>query len=154
MAIHANGFLLWAGLLAGAALVGPAGAEDLVPFHIERGAITEPLTESPGNPARGRQIVRDIGHATCLICHAMPIAEEPDHGEIGPSLAGVGSRFAAGELRLRLVDPKAVNPETIMPSYYRVRDLHRVLEPYRNQPIYTAQQIEDVVAYLASLRND
>src|SRR5690606_39700877 len=73
----------------------------------------------PGNPVRGRQIVRDINNATCLICHAMPIPEEPDHGEIGPPLHGVGSRYTVEELRLRLVDPKAINPDTIMPSYFR-----------------------------------
>lgn len=140
--------------LALALVAGTAAAADLVPFRIENGAIAKPLTAEPGNSSRGRQIVRDLSHATCLICHAMPIAEEPDHGEIGPSLAGVGSRYSAGELRLRLVDPKALNAETIMPSYYRVNDLYRVWEPYRNQPIYTAQQIEDVVTYLASLRGN
>jgi sulfur-oxidizing protein SoxX len=132
----------------------PAPAADLAPYKIDNGAIDKPLTNEPGNPARGRQIVRDLSHATCLICHTMPIAEEPDHGEIGPSLAGVGSRYSAGELRLRLVDPKALNPETLMPSYYRVSDLYRVWTPFRDQPIYTAQQIEDVVAYLSQLKGN
>ena len=154
MAVRADALLISAGLLAGIAAGGPADAEDVVAFRIENGAIPEPLTDSPGNPARGRQIVRDMGHATCLICHAMPIPEEPDHGEIGPPLAGVGSRYTPGELRLRLVDPKSINPQTIMPSYYRVDDLYRVWGPYRDRPIYTAQQIEDVVAYLAQLRDN
>jgi L-cysteine S-thiosulfotransferase len=123
------------------------------PIRIENGEIARPLTDEPGNPGRGRLIVRDTARATCLICHALPIPEEPDHGEVGPSLAGVGKRYTPGQLRLRLVDPKAINPDTIMPSYYRVENLYRVLDTYRGQPIYTAQQIEDVVAYLAQLRD-
>ncbi len=113
--------------------------------------IVEPLTQEPGNPARGRSIVRDTGKATCLICHPMPIPEEPDHGAIGPPLAGVGSRYSVAQLRQRLVDPKSINPDTVMPSYHATGTLYRVLEQFRGRPIYTAQEIEDVVAYLASL---
>jgi sulfur-oxidizing protein SoxX len=134
------------------AAAGLASAEDVVPYKIENGAIDKPLTSEPGNPGRGRQIVRDQNHATCLICHVMPIPEEPDHGQVGPSLVGVGSRYTEGQIRLRLVDPKALNPDTIMPSYYRTADLNRVLALYRVQPIYTAQQVEDVVAYLSQLK--
>jgi sulfur-oxidizing protein SoxX len=140
--------------LAAVVLSLPALAADLVPYRVANGAIDKPLTDEPGNPARGRQVARDLSHATCLICHAMPIAEEPDHGGIGPSLVGVGSRYSEGELRLRLVNPKALNPETLMPSYYRVNDLYRVWTPYRDQPIYSAQQIEDVVAYLSQLKGN
>lgn len=129
----------------------PAIPQQSAPPRIVDGAAPDALTSSPGNPALGRQIVRDQGHVTCLICHAMPIPEEPDHGDIGPPLAGVGGRYNAGELRLRLIDPKAINPDTIMPSYYRTNDLNRVGAEYRGRPIYTAQEIEDVVAYLASL---
>lgn len=131
------------------ALAGPpaAGADETV----ARPALDTPLTAEPGNPGRGRLIVRDTARATCLICHELPIPEEPDHGRIGPSLAGIGSRMTAGELRLRLVDPKAVNPDTIMPSYFRTEGLHRVGAAYQGQTIYTAQQIEDVVAYLSGL---
>ena len=143
----------WLLLAAGLAVGGPAGAADLVPYIVTDGEIRAPLTDAPGNTARGRQTVRDMTKATCLICHALPIPEEPDHGEIGPPLAGVGNRLTPGAIRLRLVDPKAVNPETLMPSYYRTEGLNRVLSTYRGQPIYTAQQIEDVVAYLASLKD-
>lgn len=133
---------------------GGAGAAELLPFRIEQGAIAASLTGAPGNPARGRLIVRDTGRVTCLICHSLPIADEPDQGGLGPPLAGVGNRYTPGQLRLRLVDPKAINPETIMPSYYRVGGLHRVWQPFRDQPIYTAEQVEDVVAYLASLKDN
>lgn len=130
------------------ALAGPpaAGADETA-----RPALDTPLTAEPGNPGRGRLIVRDTARATCLICHELPIPEEPDQGRIGPSLAGIGARLTPGELRLRLVDPKTANPDTIMPSYFRTEGLHRVAEAYRGQTIYTAQQIEDVVAYLSGL---
>ena len=135
-------------------LIGSAvRAADLVPFRVENGEIAQPLTDQPGNPGRGRLIVRDLARASCLICHSLPIPEEPDHGNVGPSLAGVGSRYTTGQLRLRLVNPKAINPQTLMPSYYRVEGLYRVWEPYRDQPIYSAQQVEDVVAYLAQLKD-
>lgn len=139
-------------VLAAAAAAG-VRAEPLIVYRVVGDAIPEPLTETAGNPARGRQLVRDMGHVTCLICHALPIPEEPDHGAVGPPLAGVGSRATPGQIRLRLVDPKAVNPQSIMPSYYRVTGLNRVEAPYRDRPIYSAQQIEDVVSYLASLKD-
>lgn len=113
-----------------------------------------PLTATPGDPVRGRAIVRDAGKASCLICHAMPIPEEPDHGGIGPPLAGIGARATPGALRRRLVDPTVLDPATAMPAYHRVDGLHRVLERYRGEPIYTAQEVEDVVAYLVTLVDD
>ncbi|MBM3525097.1 MAG: sulfur oxidation c-type cytochrome SoxX, partial [Alphaproteobacteria bacterium] len=89
--------------------------------------------------------------ATCLICHAMPIAEEPDHGTIGPPLAGIARRATPAELRQRLVDPTALNPATVMPAYYRSEGLNRILARHRGQSLYSAQEIEDVVAYLMTL---
>ncbi len=114
--------------------------------------IPAPLTDSPGNPGRGRELVRDAGNVTCLICHRMPFPDEPDQGLLGPDLAGVGSRLTPGELRLRLVDPKLLNADTIMPSYYRTQGLTRVGRAYAGRPIYSAQQIEDVVAFLSALK--
>jgi sulfur-oxidizing protein SoxX len=124
----------------------------LVDYRIVDGAIPEPLTDQPGDPERGRRIVLDREGGDCTICHAMPLPQRQFHGTIGPPLDGVGSRYTAAELRLRLVDPKAINPETIMPAYYKVEGLHRVLERYRAKPVLTAQQIEDVVAYLLTLK--
>jgi sulfur-oxidizing protein SoxX len=143
--------------VATATLIGLApitGAAELAPYRVDGFEIAPLENTMPGNPVRGRQIVRDINNATCLICHAMPIPEEPDHGEIGPSLHGVGSRYTTGELRLRLIDPKVINAETIMPSYYRVEGLSRVSEAFQGRPIYDAQQIEDVVAYLVTLTEE
>ena len=94
----------------------------------------------------------DAENVTCLICHVLPLPDEPDMGAIGPSLIGVGDRLTEAELRQRLVDPKELNPETIMPSYYQVDQLYRVAESYRGRTIYRAQELEDVVAFLASLK--
>jgi sulfur-oxidizing protein SoxX len=125
----------------------------LVGYRIINGAIPEPLTDQPGDAERGRRIVLNREGGDCVICHAMPLPQRQFHGTIGPPLDSVGGRHPAGELRLRLVDSKALNPDTIMPAYYRVEGLHRVDEHYRGKPILTAQQIEDVVAYLLTLQS-
>ena len=141
----------------GAALLGlwlSAAADELPGYRVENLAIPESLTGRAGDPSRGERIVRDPDRATCLICHAVPIEGEPDPGNIGPVLHGVASRYTAGELRLRLVEPKRLNPDTVMPSYYARDGLHRVAPEYRDRPIYSARDIEDVVAYLLTLTVD
>jgi L-cysteine S-thiosulfotransferase len=125
----------------------------LVGYRIINGAIPEPLTDQPGDVERGWRIVLDRDRGDCVICHAMPLPQRQFHGSIGPPLDGVGARYSAGELRLRLVDPKRLNPDTIMPAYHRVDGLQRVHERYRGKPILTAPQIEDVVAYLLTLQS-
>ena len=125
--------------------------QNLAGYRIVDSAIPESLTGRPGDAVRGEQIVRDVSNATCLICHAISIAGERDPGNIGPPLDGVGLRYSAGELRLRLVDPKYLNAETIMPSYFQASGLYRVDPDFENRPIYSAQDIEDVVAYLQTL---
>jgi sulfur-oxidizing protein SoxX len=128
------------------------GEEALVPIRIVEQSIPQPLTEQAGDPERGRQIVLDRQGGDCLVCHAMPLPQRQFHGTVGPPLDGVGTRYTAAQLRLRLVEPRAFNPATVMPAYYKVTGLYRVLERYRGQPILTAQQIEDVVAYLLTLK--
>ena len=90
--------------------------------------------------------------ANCLLCHALPETGVRFMGNLAPPLSGIGARRSPGQLRLRLVDSSRLNPETIMPSYYRIERLNQVAEAYRGKPILTAQQIEDMVAYLATLR--
>jgi sulfur-oxidizing protein SoxX len=124
----------------------------VVPYRIVDGTIPEPLTGQPGDAERGRRIVLARDGGDCIICHAMPLPQRQFHGTVGPALDGIGGRLSAGALRLRLVDPKAFNPDTIMPAYYKISGLHRVLGRNRGQPILTAQQVEDVVAYLMTLQ--
>ena len=116
-------------------------------------AIAAPLTAVPGDPVRGRAIVANRQVGLCLLCHAGPIPEERFQGNLAPNLEGAGSRWSEGQLRLRMVDARRLNPESIMPSYYRTDGLTRVAPALRGQPILAPQQIEDVVAYLRTLRN-
>lgn len=144
-----------AAVLAAVILSGTAYSSDtLVVFQVVNGTIPEPLTAQPGNPERGRRVVLERHSGDCLVCHAMPLPQRQFHGTVGPPLDGIGRRLSAAALRLRLVNPQAINPATIMPAYYKVEGLHRVLEPYRDKPILTAQQIEDVIAYLLTLTQE
>ena len=123
---------------------------ELVPFAVAGGEIPAPLTTTPGDAARGREIAAGR-QANCLACHHMPIPEERFHGDLGPDLAGVAERLTEGELRLRLVDPKRIDEASVMPAFYRAHGLTRVARRYRDRPILAAQQIEDVIAYLMTL---
>jgi sulfur-oxidizing protein SoxX len=111
----------------------------------------ESLTGAPGDAARGRALVLERT-STCILCHSGPFPEEKFQGDLAPNLAGAGSRWSGGQLRLRLVNAARLNPATIMPSYYRVDGLDRVAPAWRGKPILSAEQIEDMVAYLATLR--
>ncbi|MBI3249281.1 MAG: sulfur oxidation c-type cytochrome SoxA [Deltaproteobacteria bacterium] len=123
-------------------------AERLVTYRIIDGTIPSPLTPQPGDPERGRQVVLDRERGDCVVCHALPLPERQFHGSLGPPLDGVGSRSSAGALRLRLVNPKAFNSDSVMPAYYQADGFSQVLAKYRGKPILTAQEIEDIVAYL------
>ncbi len=129
-----------------------AGAEDLRNYAVVDDAIPLSLTGAPGNPAQGRAIVMDRQN-TCVLCHSGPFPELKFQGDLAPDLTGTGSRWSEGQLRLRLVDASRLNPATIMPSYYRVDGLARVAAAWRGKPILSAEQIEDVVAYLATLHD-
>lgn len=121
-------------------------------YHVEGDAIPRPLTGQPGNPDEGRRIVGDRQSGLCLLCHSGPFPEQPLQGNLAPNLADAGSHWSIGQLRLRIVDSSRVSPGTIMPSYYRTEGLVQVAPAFAGQPILTAEQIEDVVAYLATLR--
>ena len=110
------------------------------------------LTGQPGDATRGRAIVANRQLGLCLLCHSGPIPEEPFQGNLAPSLAGAGSRLTEGQLRLRMVDSRRVNPQSIMPAYHRTAGLERVGSAWQGKTILSAQQIEDVVAYLATLK--
>jgi sulfur-oxidizing protein SoxX len=138
-------------MLATVALPGAAVAQALRPYVVAGDAISESLTGTPGDAARGRVLVV-TRTSTCILCHSGPFPEEKFQGDLAPSLAGSGSRWSEGQLRLRLVDASRLNAATIMPSYYRIDGLHRVGTAWRGKPILSAEQIEDMVAYLVSLR--
>jgi len=134
------------------ALACPAWGQELRPYMISGDSIQDSLTGVPGDPTRGRALVLDRTN-TCILCHSGPFPEEKFQGDLAPNLAGSGSRWTVGQLRLRLVDASRLNPGTIMPSYYKVDGLERVAANWRGKPILTAEQIEDIVTYLASLRD-
>ncbi len=133
------------------ALPRAAGAQALRPYAIVGDAIPDPLTTTQGDAARGRALVVDRT-STCILCHSGPFPELKFQGDLAPGLAGSGSRWSEGQLRLRLVDASRLSAATIMPSYYRVDGLNRVGPTWRGKPILSAEQIEDIVAYLVTLR--
>jgi len=137
--VLAAAFTCWTGAARAQTVVG-----DTIPAS---------LTGSPGDAARGRAIVADRQVGLCLLCHTAPIAEERFQGNLAPSLAGAGSRWSEGQLRLRIVDASRLNADTIMPPYYRTGGLQRVAKSFSGKTVLTAGQIEDVVAYLASLKD-
>jgi sulfur-oxidizing protein SoxX len=145
--------VLAAVLLAGASAAAMAEEGPLRPFAVVGDAIPASLTGTGGDPARGRAIVADRRLGACLLCHTGPFPEERFQGTLAPDLSEAGSRWSAGQLRLRLVDPTRLNPDTIMPPYYRVDGLARVGNAWRGKPILTAGQIEDVISFLSTLRN-
>ena len=110
------------------------------------------LTGARGDAERGRAIVADRQTGLCVLCHRAPVPGERFPGTLGPDLAGVGARLSEGQIRGRLVDPARANPQTIMPAYYRTEGLTRVTPSQRGKPILSAEQIEDVVAYLLTLK--
>jgi len=134
--------------------VGRAAAQAPVvaPYTIVGDAIPEPLTDLPGDPARGRAIVLNRQVGLCLLCHTGPFPEERFQGNLAPDLGGAGARWSAGQLRLRIVDGRRLNPQSLMPAYHRVDGLERVGTNWKNKPVLAAQQIEDVVAFLGTLR--
>lgn len=137
----------------------PASAEaacgdPVAPYTVTPALTIEaPLCGFEGDAARGREIVAGR-RGNCLACHRAPVPEEGSHGTIGPPLQGVGSRYTAGELRLRLVDPGRIRPDTVMPPFHRVEGLRGVRRDRDGQPILSARQIEDVIAYLLTLTEE
>lgn len=113
-----------------------------------------PLTDAPGDPTRGRAIVADQAHGLCILCHPGPFPEHRFTGDLAPDLRGVGARLSVPELRQRIVDSRVVNPDTIMPPYHGTAELNRVGARWRGETILTAREVEDVVAYLATLDGD
>jgi sulfur-oxidizing protein SoxX len=117
-------------------------------------AIPQSVTGRPGDAQRGREIAFSRDRGNCPICHVMPAPDEKLHGDVGPSLKSVAGRLSEGQLRLRLVDGRRLNPASIMPSYYRLDGLRRVAAAFAGKSVLSAEEIEDVLAYLMTLRSD
>lgn len=115
-------------------------------------AIPAPLDGLRGDPQRGRALVVDRRQGLCLLCHGGPFPEERTPGNLSTDLSGAGARWSQGQLRLRLVDARRLNNDTIMPAYHRTQGLQRVADAWQGRPLFTAQQVEDVVAFLETLR--
>jgi sulfur-oxidizing protein SoxX len=134
------------------AMTSIASAQDQLPYAIAGDAVPDSLTGTKGDATRGRALVVERS-STCILCHNGPFPELKFQGDLAPNLSGSGSRWSEGQLRLRLVDASRLNAATIMPSYYRVDGLNRVGRSWRDKPILSAEQIEDIVAYLVTLRD-
>jgi L-cysteine S-thiosulfotransferase len=128
-------------------LIGLAGCS------VAQDSLPDSLTGEKGDPARGRAIVVNRQVGMCLLCHSGPFPEDALQGNLAPDLRRVGARWSEAQLRLRIVDPMRLNPSTIMPAYGRTEGLWRVAPSFRGQPLLTPQQIEDVVAFLTTLRD-
>lgn len=130
-----------------------AAAEPYYPCEIKNDGITNPIGGKIGDVQKGKKLVLALKKGNCTACHRLPIEGVESPGKIGPSLAGVAARYTVPQIRLRVVDEKTINPETIMPGYYRnPKLLHNVKKKFVGKTILTAQEIEDVVSYLATLK--
>jgi sulfur-oxidizing protein SoxX len=133
---------------------GAAGGETAPGAYAVVGdAVPASLTGTRGDAARGRAIIVNRHVGLCLLCHSGPFPEERFQGELAPDLRGVGARLSEGQIRLRIVEPGRVNSASIMPAYYRIEGLTRVARAVQGRTVLTAEQIEDVVAFLTTLRD-
>jgi sulfur-oxidizing protein SoxX len=124
----------------------------LIPLHVADDGVPEALAAAPGDAGRGRALVLARDAANCTLCHAISDPAIRFSGNLGPPLDGVGRKLSLAQLRLRVADNLRLNAATIMPSYYRTDGLDRVAVAYRGKPILTGQEIEDIIAYLATLK--
>jgi sulfur-oxidizing protein SoxX len=127
--------------------------ETVRPYTVVDDGIPVSLTGARGDAARGRAIVANRQVGLCMLCHTGPFPDQRLQGNLAPDLRGAGKRWSEAQLRLRIVDARRLNPDTIMPPYYRTERLERVAAAWRGKPILTAEQIEDVVAFLMTLKD-
>ena len=108
--------------------------------------------QAQGDAARGAAIAASRSQGLCVLCHALPGQNPALQGTVGPPLAGVGSRLDAATLRARLVEPQRFNPDTVMPAYGRSDGFQQVAAAQRGKPLLAPGEIDDVVAWLETLR--
>ena len=148
--IHFIALLISAGISC--SFADGSGPDTPVEYQVESFMIVKSLTGTSGDPANGKKVVIDLKRGNCLACHVMPIPEQPFHGDVGPSLVGIANRYNEGQLRLRVVNAKVFNSLSVMPPFYKAEGFNRVLKEFQGKTILTAQEVEDVVAYLMTLQ--
>lgn len=141
------GLLLVGGLSAGFA------DEAFGPYAVRGDAVPAQLAGRAGDVARGAALIGDRHKSLCVLCHSGPFPDAHLQGDLGPSLAGIGARLTQGQIRLRVIDMKSLNPASIMPSYHRPLVAGRIAVAWRGRPILDAGEVEDLVAYLSSLKD-
>lgn len=145
--------IMAAGFALTVAIATNATAAEMAMYKVVKGeSIPKSLTGKAGDPANGRKLAIDRKKGNCLACHVMPIPEQSFHGLVGPELKGVAGRLSEGEIRLRIVNSKIVNPDTIMPAFYKKDGLTRVLKKFKGKTMLSAAEVEDVVAYVKTLK--
>jgi L-cysteine S-thiosulfotransferase len=147
--------MTWQGAIAGGLMMmapWSSLAQPVPQLRVVGDAIPQALTDTPGDAARGRAIVANRQQGLCLLCHTGPIPEERFQGNLAPDLTGAGARWNEGQLRLRIADAQRLNPASTMPAYYRTDGLARVGANWQGKPVLEAQQVEDVVAFLLTLK--
>lgn len=145
-------FMALAISVGGILVAGQAIGAPMVAYRVVDGGIPIALTEQPGDATRGRDIATNRQVGLCQLCHQVPGSTDRFQGDIATHLSGAGTRWTASQLRLRMVDSRRVNADSVMPAYFKIDALHRVGASWRDQPILNAQQVEDVVAWLVSLK--
>lgn len=118
----------------------------------DKDVIVESLSGFPGDALRGREIILSRQSGLCILCHSGPFPDERFQGNLAPDLAASAARLSDAQLRARIVDASRFNPDTIMPSYFKQDGLTRVAPQFAGKTLLTAQEIEDVVAFLVSLK--
>ena len=127
--------------------------DDYCQWEVVDHGIDKPLCGLSGDVERGKQIATDAYKGNCLACHLLPVEGIEAYGNIGPPLHGLATRMPEPQIRLRVVDTRHVNPMSIMPGFYRdPRLINRPAKAYRGKTFLSAQQVEDVIAYLATLK--
>ena len=127
--------------------------EPFYPWKAENFAIEAPIGDRQGNAERGKQLVMDRKKGNCIACHMLPIEDAEFPGQLGPPLVAIGARYSPAQIRLRVANEQLINPATIMPPYYiDPNELNNVKKKFKGKTILSAQEVEDVVVYLSSLK--